>query len=226
MGQSESPLTSDINIKVQTCQSFLLPSLQSNGGDDVTTYFGGFASLGLLQLALRPSFFPFASTWAYSWLKCPRIYNRPLAFLNALIAIFVKHAIARMLRRTIAPGHWKTQFRVGGRFARVQPLSQPVSPSSESSPSPVASRAPSPSTDRNPDVHTASLIDEISLSLNIDAMTDNNDAPPPPPLATLSPETLAMIAAITAVLRPQNQPPVQPPPPVVPPFTGLWVQTV
>ncbi|KAJ7935021.1 hypothetical protein B0H13DRAFT_1854728 [Mycena leptocephala] len=32
----------------------------------------------------------------------PRLYNRPLAFLNALIAIFVKHAIARMLRRTSA----------------------------------------------------------------------------------------------------------------------------
>ncbi|KAJ7808010.1 hypothetical protein B0H14DRAFT_3482728 [Mycena olivaceomarginata] len=52
-------------------------------------------------------------------------------------------------------------------------------------------------------------------------MTDNNDAPPPPPMGTLSPETLAMIAAITtAALRPQNQPPGQPPPPVVPPFTG------
>ncbi|KAJ7933231.1 hypothetical protein B0H13DRAFT_2306910 [Mycena leptocephala] len=128
--------------------------------------------------------------------------------------------ILRKTSSTIAPGHWKTQFRVGGRFACTQPLSQPVSPSSESSPSRVASRAPLPSTDRNPDVDTASLIDEIFLSLNVDVMTDNNDAPPPLPVATLSPETLAMIAAITAALRPQNQPPVQPPPSVVPPFTG------
>lgn len=57
-------------------------------------------------------------------------------------------------------------------------------------------------------------------------MADPANPPTPTPLASLTPETLAAIAAFaTAFAQQQNPPPPPPPPPVVPPFTGSGATT-
>ncbi|KAJ7834483.1 hypothetical protein B0H14DRAFT_3462078 [Mycena olivaceomarginata] len=57
-------------------------------------------------------------------------------------------------------------------------------------------------------------------------MADPANPPTPTPLASLTPETLATIAAFaTAFAQQQNQPPPPPPPPVVPPFAGSRATT-
>ncbi|KAJ7358259.1 hypothetical protein DFH08DRAFT_953441 [Mycena albidolilacea] len=127
---------------------------------------------------------------------------------------------------TIAPDHWKSQPRIGGRFARASPLPPPISSESSRATSRVASRSPSPSADQHPDVDTTSLIDDLSFTLDqfhLDIMADSDASSSAPPVATLSPEMVALIAAtVTAALRPQIQPPAAAPPapPIEPPFTG------